>query len=224
MIQARRFWHHSLSLATLIVTLCAVWVAVVRVQKEFFPTVRVAATDTMTVRDWRAYGEEGVRMGPATAAVTIVEFGDFLCPLCAAASEYLKELRGRYPNEVAVVFRHFPIDQISFNAAMASQCAAGVGAFEAYHDLLFAQSDSLGEKPWTAFAEEAGMADTVHFAECLQDSAVMNLISRDTMAATELDVRGTPTVLINDLLVTGFLRRARMDEFVQDALEDDIAG
>ena len=46
----------------------------------------------------------------------------------------------------------------------------------------------------------------------------MNVIARDTLAATTLGARGTPTFLINDLLVTGFLRSERMDELVKYAM------
>src|SRR3990172_2003457 len=39
--------------------------------------------------------------GPAGAAVTIVEFGDFHCPYCARAQETLARVRERYGKDVA---------------------------------------------------------------------------------------------------------------------------
>jgi superoxide dismutase len=46
-------------------------------------------------------------------------------------------------------------------AALAAECAARAGSFEAFHDLLFAQPDSIGGKAWTLLALEAGVASRI---------------------------------------------------------------
>ncbi len=68
----------------------------------------------------------GPSRGPAGAAVTIVEFGDFQCPFCARARGPLADLVAAYPTDVRLVFRQLPLTDIhaqAQGAAEASLCA-----------------------------------------------------------------------------------------------------
>ena len=47
--------------------------------------------------------------GPANAKVTIVEFSDFQCPYCRRGYETMEQLAKAYPNDVKIVFKHFPL-------------------------------------------------------------------------------------------------------------------
>ena len=47
--------------------------------------------------------------GPADAAVTLVEYGDYECPYCGAAYPIVKELQARMGDGLRFVFRNFPI-------------------------------------------------------------------------------------------------------------------
>ncbi len=207
-----------LNIATGVVACCAVLVAAIRVREAFFTTGRDVGAP-VHVSNWRQYGTAGIRMRPSSARVTIVEFSDFQCPFCRTAARYLRDLRSRYPSDVAVVYRHYPLHEFAAQAALASECAAMAGAFEPIHDLFFAQGDSIGEKPWTRFALDVGVQDTVRFAECMRGQAAALALRRDTIAATQLGVHGTPTFLINDLQVAGYPGPAILDGYVEDALE-----
>jgi protein-disulfide isomerase len=57
------------------------------------------------------------------------------------------------------------------------------------------------------------------FEACLREDAAADLILLDTLAATTLGVSGTPTFLLNDLLVPGFLGSERMDSLVEGVLQ-----
>ena len=48
--------------------------------------------------------------GPADAAVNIVEFTDFECPFCTLAHTSLKKVVERYPSDVRLVYKNFPLD------------------------------------------------------------------------------------------------------------------
>lgn len=170
------------------------------------------------VEDWRIYSRDGIRLGPVSAVVTIVEFGDFQCPFCARAHPFLKRMRHRHPDDLALVYRHYPLHDFSLQAAAASECAARVGAFERFSDLLFAQTDSIGSKSMPTFAIEAGMKDAIRFVACMDDSTTRARIRQDTMAALRLGVSGTPTFLINDVRVVGFGGRDAVKRYVEAAL------
>jgi protein-disulfide isomerase len=105
---------------------------------------------------------------------------------------------------VSVIYRHYPGHEFSVAAAIAAECAARSVRFEAMHDLLYAQAESIGKRPWARFAAEAGVSDTVAFSRCVRQRSTIDAIARDTLAATALGVDGTPTFLINDLAVVGY--------------------
>jgi protein-disulfide isomerase len=50
--------------------------------------------------------------GSATAAVTLVEYGDYECPYCAQAYMIVKEVQERQGNKLRFVFRSFPLTKI----------------------------------------------------------------------------------------------------------------
>lgn len=156
------------------------------------------------VRDWKQYGTAGNRVGPQRAPVTIVEFADYQCPFCRRAVAGLSAIRQQHPNNVAVIYRHYPGHEFSFLAAVASECAARQGAFEAMHDVLYAHADAIGKLPWVRFARMAGINDTSTFVRCLTDDSAARIVVRDTLAATALTVRGTPTFLVNNVLMLGY--------------------
>src|SRR5437667_5987181 len=99
----RPFGTLFLNVATSAVTLCAVLVATVRVRESFFPPAKNGEVAPARVANWRQYTRHGVRLGPLDPAVTIVEFSDFTCPFCARLAPDLREIRRRYPTNVAVV-------------------------------------------------------------------------------------------------------------------------
>ena len=205
--------------ATGMAAVCVALVAGLWVRDEFFPRPRPGQPPPTFVAGWRRYATGGNRMGPATAAVTIVEFADFQCSICKRAAAGLAGLRKRYAKDVAVVYRNYPGHTFAFAGAVAAQCAAQQGSFEAFHDLLYQQADSIGSKPWVRFAEQAGVEDTSRFTRCLAEPSVAQAVARDTAAAHELRIRGTPTFLINDLEIEGYRDDGKMEEYVAAALK-----
>ncbi len=149
---------------------------------------------------WQQFVSTGHRIGSPTAPVELVVFADFECPACRRfATVTWPTLHERYPDQVAMVFQHWPLDyhQQARPAARAAECAAAQGAFTAFHDRLFAQQDSLGRKSWTAFARESGVADVAAFGRCTAETDSLPTVEAGVAWAREIGGRGTPTVLIN---------------------------
>lgn len=211
-----------LDLAVGVTVLCAVTVTTLVVRREIFKPNRAhaQAIPTRTVRDWRRYAAVGHATGPADAPVVITEFSDFQCPFCRELAGRLTRLRAHYPNRVRLVYRHFPLARHpqALAGARASECAARQGRFLSFHDALFANQDSLGIAPWTHYALLAGIADTSVFHACVVDSAPVPALARDTIAGHRLGVLGTPTLLINDLLIQGALPYDSLDTLVEGML------
>lgn len=107
---------------------------------------------------------------------------------------------------------------LATEAAIASECARALGRFQEMHDLLFSQRGSIGTTPWTSFARQAGITDTTAFIKCTASDEAAAIIARDSAAGEELDVRGTPTFLVNEVLVPGFPGKPIMDSVVLSVL------
>lgn len=175
-----------------------------------------------TVAAWREIAAEGRRVGPADAAVTVVEFADYQCTYCAQLQDPLERLQARHPGTVALVYRHFPIQSIhehAFSAAAAAECAGDQGRFEAAHRVLYQGQRQLGTTGWDVFAREAGVPDLDAFRACMTSRPVLDRIDRDVAAGETLNLRGTPALLVNDKLYYGRATDEDLDALVQAALD-----
>lgn len=149
--------------------------------------------------------------GPEDAVVTLVEYSDFQCPACAALEPTLAELQTRYPDEVRLVYRHFPLigtadEPIHEHAAYATQAAEAAGAqgkFWEMHDLLFARQaewSDLGNDEFEAFlldaAEELDL-DLDQFAADLNSPELQALAVAAWEGGLELGLPVTPFLVLN---------------------------
>lgn len=209
------------NLTTALLVACAVVVTGAVVRRELAPP-RAAGPD-MSVRrvdDWAALTSAGQWLGKRDAPVRIVEFSDFQCPFCAKTHPVLEAVRRRHPDRVAVLYRHFPLDDIhphARQAAVAAECAAAQGRFGEYTTALFAQQDSLGAKPWTRFAAEVGVRDPAAFNRCLSTPAPMANVDRDARAGRDTKVEVTPTLVINGTLRPGAVTEAELERLIAEA-------
>lgn len=213
--------------ATAVLVCCALTVTGLAVRREIGAAPPAPAAYNPQVRnvgDWRSY-VDGSRMGPADAPVTIVEFSDFQCPYCGTMAGRLRAIREANPGKVTLVYRHFPLEYHPFAgpAAHASICAERQGRFEAYHDAVFAQQDSLHGEVWPELAQVAKIPDLQLFGECMKESEPAQRIERDLAAARKLGVTSTPSILVNGVLVTGNDLGA-IEEYVARALKTSRRG
>jgi protein-disulfide isomerase len=210
---------------TAILVLCAVAITSITVRREFFPKVRADISDPnakpVQVERWERFSKVGHRMGPASARVTILEFADFECPVCARFTNGpLRSVRALYPREVAVIFRHWPLSyhRFALPTARAAECAAEQGRFEAFHDVVYLKQDSLGLKPYEEMAGEAGVTNLPAFITCVTSTQPLLAIAADTVAAVVIGGSGTPTIVINGLRLAGAPDSARFVELVRSAI------
>jgi protein-disulfide isomerase len=208
------------NLITAVLVVCAALVTGALVRREIFPAPSVSSP-AVTIARWETLVSAGHQMGPEQAAATIVEFSDFQCPSCAAAQSELRKLREMYPRDVAVVYRHFPLEAghpYARRAAIASECAAEQGRFERFHDLLFQRQDSIGRMPWERFARLAGVPSRSRFADCLSARRPEARVNRDLATADSLGLQGTPTLLVNGRRFDGSPGFPVLEQQVRQAL------
>lgn len=177
-----------------------------------FSSSSTANDPAQTVEDMQLLvGENPHVKGKADAAITITEFSDFQCPACKAAQPAVTEVLARFPDQVKVVYRHFPLTTIHIHAQMAAQAsevAAGYGKFWEYHDLLFAGQEEWSEmspekakEQFVKYATDLGI-DSAEFQEKIQSSEIKAQVAADAGAAEQLKLNSTPTVFVNNTRVT----------------------
>ena len=137
--------------------------------------------------------------GPESAAVTLVEYGDYECPYCALAYPVVKEIQRQLGPNLRFVFRHFPVTQIhphARHAAEAAEAAAAQGKFWQMHDMLFEHQDALDDEHLLHSAAAIGLA-TERFKWEVQNHVFAPRVSEDAESGRHSRVSGTPTFFIN---------------------------
>jgi protein-disulfide isomerase len=86
----------------------------------------------------------------------------------------------------------------AYAAARASECAGEQGRFAAFHDLIFKKQDSLGIKPYSEYAAEAGVPSVSAFDACNSKVDKVSAIETDLAMARRLGLHATPTIMVND--------------------------
>lgn len=153
-------------------------------------------------------------MGPRTAPVTIVVYSDFECPYSARAHPDLKRLVTEFPDQVRLVFRHYPLlkHRYAQHAAEAATLAHDQGKFWEYHDLLFANQDKLDTHHLYGYARRLEL-DMNHFEQGMANRKHKTRIETESESGKRYGVRGTPAIYIN-----GKPRRPRSASYYAELL------
>jgi protein-disulfide isomerase len=153
--------------------------------------------------------------GPANAPVTIVEFSDFQCPYCRIGAMVMNTLIERYPAQIRLVFKPFPLDAscnrmitqpmhlTACEAARTALCADKQGKFQEVYESLFDHQTQILPGAPAKFAEAAGV-NSGQLASCTQDAAISQQISKSIEEGIQLGVQSTPTFFVNGHRVEGF--------------------
>jgi Na+/H+ antiporter NhaA len=163
--------------------------------------------------------------GPPDAPVSVVEYGDFECPYCGQAEAVVRELLGRFGNDVTYVFRHLPLTDVHPHgqiAAEASEAAAAQGRFWEMHDLLFAHQDALETEDLIGYAAELGL-DTERFEDELRRRVHAPRVAEDVADADASLVTGTPTFFIDGRRHHGAYDVASLEAAVRAARQRILA-
>jgi len=164
---------------------------------------------------------DGPSRGPTDALVTIVEFADFQCPYCRRLEPELTDILKRYPTQVRLVYKHYPLDDIhpqALHAAQAAVCAGNQGKFWEIHDGIFADTTPLSLNSLRSIAQRAEM-DTTKFEECVRSQDPNSVIGADIRAGNDLAVRSTPALFVNGRYIEGAVPEEKIVAVIEDELK-----
>ena len=138
-------------------------------------------------------------VGPEDAPVTVIEYGDFECPVCAAVEPGLRMLRDHYGDRIRFIFRHFPLEDAhphALMAAEATEAAAAQGAFWPMHDRLLASPAApLRRTDLERHAAELGL-DVARFVAELDDDIYRQRVREHQNVGRRSHIRATPAFYV----------------------------
>lgn len=143
--------------------------------------------------------------GNPDAAMTIIEYSDFQCPYCSLLAKDLKELVEQHPDDVQVIFRHFPLPShpLSKAGAYASEAAGLQGKFWEMHDIIFASQETTNTMPLEQFEDwlveqAAGLGlDQDQFVEDMNSQEIIDKVEQAQQHGLNIGIPGTPLVIVN---------------------------
>lgn len=154
---------------------------------------------------------DGQKIGKADAKLVIEMYEDFGCPHCLEFTALVEPmLMNEYvaTGKVQLVYRFFPLRQLTAVAAIGAFCAGEQGKFWPFHRMLFITQSEANEKKGPALTDAFAVdgltklatdlqLDTAKFSDCLTSDAAIAAVQAGLKSANELGLPGTPSFVIN---------------------------
>jgi protein-disulfide isomerase len=158
--------------------------------------------------------------GAVVPMVTIMVFSDYQCPYCDRFDQTLDQLLGRYPAELRVVYRQFPLPshrEAEFAAAVAL-AAHAQGQFVSMHRWLYENSHALTHMSVAERAATYGL-DPQRLLDEVDGDRHAARIDEDLEVGKRFEVTGTPAYFINGRPGSGAQPIEELDRIVREELE-----
>ncbi|MZR13171.1 thioredoxin domain-containing protein [Maritimibacter sp. DP07] len=155
--------------------------------------------------------------------VTMVEFVDYRCGYCRKAFPELNELIESDGN-IRIIYKEFPIlgeeSVTSSRFAIATQLAHGEEAYGEMHDALMTLRANATEEVLARLADDMGY-DSQEILAKMDDPEVDRRIGENHGLAQRLQISGTPTFVIGDQMLRGYVPLDGMRDVVEQVREQD---
>jgi protein-disulfide isomerase len=161
-------------------------------------------------------------IGNDDAPVTLVEYGDYQCPYCAAAHPIVKQILARHGNNLRFVFRHFPLVEMHPLAEPAAETAEFADSHEQFwqmHDAIYTNQRSLSIALLIALAANLDLS-TIELRDALASHRFLPKIQADFAGGVRSGVNGTPTFFINGVRFDRPLGAAGLPAAIDATLQD----
>lgn len=138
-------------------------------------------------------------LGEEAAPVTLLQYGDYECPVSREIYRIVKELRKHSPGEVRYAYRHFPLNKVHPHAERAAAAAEAAGAHGKYwemHERLFQNQDDLEDEDLSRYAKSIGL-EGKQFSADLEDDSLSERVREDRKYGVKSSVTSTSNLFIN---------------------------
>ncbi|MEZ5676665.1 MAG: DsbA family protein [Thalassovita sp.] len=148
--------------------------------------------------------------------ITLVEFMDYRCGYCKKAFDEVNQLIEADGN-IRFIVKEFPIlgeqSVLASRFAIATKLVAGDDAYEKVHNELMGFKGNIAEKSLARLADKLDL-DTDAIVAKLNDPQVNQILSDNHTLAGALQISGTPTFVLEQEMLRGYVPLANMMELV----------
>ncbi|MBD3763724.1 MAG: DsbA family protein [Rhodobacterales bacterium] len=148
--------------------------------------------------------------------ITVVEFVDYRCSYCRRAHDEVAELV-KSDGNIRLVLKEFPI--LGDDSVLASRFAiavlqlAGPEAYKRVHDALITLRGAVNDQSLTRLAQDQGL-DAAAILARMSAPEVEAVIAANRQLASLLQISGTPTFVIDQTMVRGYVPLDGMRQIV----------
>lgn len=161
------------------------------------------------------YSWEG---GNPNGDIVLVEFLDYRCGFCRRATPEVERLLAEDGN-IKLIIKEFPIlgeaSLLTSRFAIAVKQVVGSDAYKDVHDALIEMSGEPNDIVLRRLSDSLGF-DTEAIMAAIDSDAVTSEIARTRALAQRLQINGTPSFVLQDELLRGFLPADQMAVMIAD--------
>jgi len=157
--------------------------------------------------------------GNPDGTLLMVEFMDYKCGYCKRAHPDILTLIENNP-DIRLVLKEFPIlgqeSTLASRAAIAVLINDGDDTYEAFADALMRENGPLTEISLPLIAERIG-ADSAKMMETIPSPLITQMIQSNRALAQQMAITGTPSFVVNNQMLRGYLPLAQMQQVIDQA-------
>jgi len=150
--------------------------------------------------------------------LTLVEFVDYRCGYCRKAHDEVAQLIEADGN-IRFIVKEFPIlgeaSVVSSRFAVATKLVAGDEAYKAASDALITLKSDVEESVLRALASSLSLDPDAILAK-MESDEVTAVIAENRALGQRLNISGTPTFVMGDQILRGYMPLAQMQEIAED--------
>jgi protein-disulfide isomerase len=154
--------------------------------------------------------------GAEEAPITLMIFSGFSCPYCAQAKTQIDQLKKKYPNDVRVVFKHFPLSDTdeAMRPHLVAAAAAEQGKFWEAHDSFFEKQNAKSAAELNLLLASRGV-NLAQANAVVEGGRAMSKVKQDMAEASALKVRATPTYFVDGMRLEGLQEIATLERLIE---------
>jgi protein-disulfide isomerase len=182
---------------------------------------RKSSTDRELVdRHAKAIFEDGFSFvaGNPDASFTLVEFADYQCGFCRRAHPDVRTLV-ETDGDIRLIIKELPIlgpgSELAARAAISTLMLMGGEAYLRLNNTLMGLDGPVSEESLDHALVEAGL-DAAEIRAGMYDPEVTRRLQETQSLAQALAINGTPTFIVHDSVVRGYLPLADMRNLVAE--------
>jgi len=151
--------------------------------------------------------------GNYDASIDIVVFNDYTCKYCQEYALELEKLLQQNPNKIRIIWKHFPLNQNYYTAAIAAECAYEQGKFWEYSHELYSNKNEYTNEFYLNTATNLGL-DLTNFSTCFTSDKYKAKVQADYYEGIMKGVLGAPATFINGEYIPGVIPLDKLQQLI----------